>query len=227
MKTTLVIAALLSMASVQAFAPAFRPASSPALSSQRNMFSGSGTGTTDDDPEAQAKMEQTAKAMGMSVEEYQLGVKARVKLNNDLDTMRVKGGSEGITVERCGNNPPKFLEITITEDGKAKGKETVQKEIVVALKAAGEDAKKGRAEAQKNMVRGIVMCVCCRCNGLRLMGAMHTVSGVKRQECVELCKIIDGRSFYLPCNVTNVPSFLIMSLQMAYIGDELKKTGKA
>lgn len=59
----------------------------------------------------------------------------------------------GITVERCGNNPPKFLEINITEDGKAKGKDTVEKEIVAAMKKAGEDAKKGRAEAQKNMVR--------------------------------------------------------------------------
>jgi DNA-binding protein YbaB len=117
------------------------------------MFSGSGTGPVDDDQEAQEQMEKAAKAMGMSVEEYQLGVKARVKLNNDLDSLRVTGGSEGIKVERCGNNPPKFLEITITEEGKARGKETLQKEIVAGMKQAGEDAKKGRTEAQKNMVR--------------------------------------------------------------------------
>lgn len=152
MKTSFVIVTLLSLASVHAFAPAFRPVSMSVMT-QRNMFSGSGTGTTDDDPAAQEQMEKAAKSMGMSVEEYQLGVKARVKLNNDLDKMRVKGGTEGITVERCGNNPPKFLEITITEDGKAKGKETVQTEIVTAMKKASEDAKKGRAEAQKNMVR--------------------------------------------------------------------------
>ena len=150
MKTSLVIIALLSLASVQAFAPVVRPVSM--ATTQRNMFSGSGTGATDDDPEAQEQMEKAAKAMGMSVEEYKLGVKARMKLNNDLDTMRLTGGSEGVTVERCGNNPPKFLEITVTEDGKAKGKETVQQEIVAAMKKAGEDAKKGRAEAQKNMM---------------------------------------------------------------------------
>lgn len=130
----------------------YRPASS-VTPTQKYMFSGSGTGATEDDPEAQEQMEKAAKAMGMSVEEYQLGVKARIKLNNDLDALRVTGGNEGIKVERCGNNPPKFLEITITEDGKAKGKETVQKEIVAAMKTAGEEAKKGRAEAQKNMVR--------------------------------------------------------------------------
>lgn len=92
MKTSLIIAAVLSLASVQAFAPAFRPAS---IVTQQNMFSGSGTGATDDDAEAQEQMEKAAKSMGMSVEEYQLGIKARVKLNNDLDSMRVTGGSEG------------------------------------------------------------------------------------------------------------------------------------
>ena len=152
MKTCFLVAALLSCASVQAFAPTYR-STFPAIATQRTMFSGSGTGTTDDDPEAQEQMEKAAKSMGMSVEEYKLGVKARVKLNNDLDSMRVTGGSEDIKVERCGNNPPKFLEVTITEDGKAKGKDTVQKEIVAAMKKAGEDAKKGRTEAQKNMVR--------------------------------------------------------------------------
>lgn len=156
MKTSLIVAALLSLASVEAFAPAFRPSAS-VVTTQQNMFSGSGTGAAEDDPEAQEQMEKAAKSMGMSVEEYQLGVKARVKLNNDLDAMRVTGGIEGITVERCGNNPPKYLEIVVTEDGKAKGKDTVQKEIVSAMKKAGEDAKKGRAEAQKNMVRACVV----------------------------------------------------------------------
>jgi hypothetical protein len=152
MKTCFVVAALLSCASVQAFAPAYR-STFPAITTQRTMFSGSGTGAPEDDLEAQEQMEKAAKSMGMSVEEYQLGVKARVKLNNDLDKMRVTGGSDDIKVERCGNNPPKFLEITVTEDGKSKGKETVQKEIVAAMKKASEDAKKGRTEAQKNMVR--------------------------------------------------------------------------
>ena len=151
MKTSLVVAALLSLSSVQAFAPAFQPAT---LVSQRNMFSGSGEGAPkEDDSESYQQMEQAAKAMGMSVQEYQLGVKARLKLNTDLDTLRVTAEADGVTVERDGNNPAKHLSIVITEDGKAKGKESVQKGIVASMRKASEAAKKGRGEAQKNMVR--------------------------------------------------------------------------
>jgi DNA-binding protein YbaB len=145
------VCALLSLASVQAFAPApLRP--STVIVTQRNMFSGSGTGAAEDDTEAMVQVEQAAKAMGMTVEEYQLGMNARMRLENDLSSQRLTGGSGGITVERDAKNPPTFMEITITEEGKAKGKEAVQKHVVEAMKKANEAAKKGRTEAQKSMM---------------------------------------------------------------------------
>lgn len=148
MKTSLVCA-LLSLASVQAFAPACLPSM---VVTQRNMFSGTGTGASEDDPESLDQMEKQAKAMGMTTEEYQLGMRARMKLESDLTSMRLTGGSGGVTVERDAKNPPGFFKITITEEGKAKGKEAVQKELVQAMKKAGEEAKRGRADAQKNMM---------------------------------------------------------------------------
>jgi DNA-binding protein YbaB len=116
------------------------------------MFSGSGTGPAEDDAESRDQMEKAAKAMGMSVEEYQLGMNARMRLENDLSSQRLTGGSGGISVERDAKNPPAFMEITITAEGKAKGKEAVQKHLVEAMKKASEAAKKGRSEAQKNMM---------------------------------------------------------------------------
>lgn len=108
---------------------------------------------TEDDPEAQKQMEAAAKSMGMSVAEYQLGIKARMKLNEELSGMRIKAGNaDTVAVERDGNNPPQHLEITITEKGKGLGKEGVSKELVAALKSASEDSRKGRADAQKGMM---------------------------------------------------------------------------
>jgi hypothetical protein len=105
------------------------------------------------------KMEKAAKAMGMNVDKYQLGMNARMRLENDLSLQRLNGGSGGITVERDAKNPPAFMEFTITAEGKAKGKEAVQKHLVEAMKKvvevmkkASEATKKGRSEAQKSMM---------------------------------------------------------------------------
>lgn len=124
---------------------------------QQYMFGGGGAAApTEDDPEALAKMEAAAKQMGMSVEEYKLGISARMKLNENLSNMRVQGGDEAtVFVERDGQNPPMFLEITITEAGKALGPETVSKELCAALKTSSELSRAGRAEAQKNMMQYI------------------------------------------------------------------------
>ena len=118
------------------------------------MFGGAGEGMpSEDNPEDLKKMEDTAKAMGMSLEEYKLGIGARVRLMAELDAARVKGGTtDKVAVERDGNNPPKFLEITITDDGKALGKEQLSKELVKALKVAAEGSQKARVEAQKGMM---------------------------------------------------------------------------
>lgn len=118
------------------------------------MFGGGGGGIpTEDDPEAQAQMEAAAKSMGMSVEEYQLGIKARMKLNEELSSMRIEtGNTDTVSIRRDGNNPPQLLEISVTDKGKELGKEGVSKELVAALKQGAEQSRKGRAEAQKGMM---------------------------------------------------------------------------
>jgi ribosomal protein L35 len=98
------------------------------------------------------QMEKVAKAMGMNVDEYQLGMNARMRLENNLSSQRLNGGSGGITVERDVKFPPAFLEFTITAEGKAKAKEAVQKHLAEVMKKASEAAEKGRSEAQKSMM---------------------------------------------------------------------------
>jgi hypothetical protein len=117
------------------------------------MFGGAGAGAaTEDNPEEAAKMADAAKAMGMSVEEYTIAMNARTKLANTLDTTMVTAGKPDIKIVRDVNNPPKNLEITITEAGKAQGREAVSKQLVKALKQASEDSRTGRTEAQKAMM---------------------------------------------------------------------------
>lgn len=121
------------------------------------MFSGAGEGVpNEDDPEEMAKMEAAAKQMGMSVGEYKLGVAARMRLVKQLDDARVSGGDKSkVYVERDGNNPPKVMEITITEEGKALGKDVVSAELVSALKAAADNSRNTRSSAQKEMMAWI------------------------------------------------------------------------
>lgn len=128
--------------------------STSTASTRREMFGGAGAGApAEDNAEAKEQMEAAAKAMGMSVDEYMLGMRARERLTAELDKARVFGGDTSkISVERDGNNPPKFLEIKITEDGKAMGKEEVSKALCAALKKASDDSRKTRQEAQKGMM---------------------------------------------------------------------------
>jgi hypothetical protein len=118
------------------------------------MFSGAGSGgAMEENPEQMKMIEQTAKAMGMTVEEYQLGVSARVRLTNNMDSARVVGGDGSkVSVERDANNPPKHLQVTITEAGKALGKDAVSKALVGAFKSSSEEARAKRAEYQKDMM---------------------------------------------------------------------------
>lgn len=122
------------------------------------MFGGAGAAAPKEDDEGKvAEMEKIAKAMGMSLEEYQLGMNARVRMEEDINNLRVTGGdaSKGVTVERCGNSPPKHLVINVTDEGKALGKDALEKELVKALNDAGEKSKVGRQEAQKKMMQFI------------------------------------------------------------------------
>jgi DNA-binding protein YbaB len=122
------------------------------------MFSGAGAAAPkEDDSDSTAAMEKMAKAMGMSLAEYQLGINARMRMEEEINNLRVTGGdaSKGVTVERCGNSPPKHLVINITDDGKAMGKAALETELVSALKSASEQSKKGREMAQQKMMQYI------------------------------------------------------------------------
>lgn len=119
------------------------------------MFSGGALDIEEEeDDEKRTQIEQYAKAMGMSVEEYQLGMNARVKMETAINDLRVVGGEEanGVTVERDGNMPPRHLVVMVTEEGKAKGKEVLEGLIVDALKSAADKSKVGRDQAQKDMM---------------------------------------------------------------------------
>ena len=122
------------------------------------MFSGGALDLPEEeDDEKRTQIEQMAKAMGMSVEEYQLGITARERMEKAISDLRVVGGEEsnGVTVERDGNMPPRHLVVNVTDEGKKKGKEVLEKLIVEALKSAGEKSKVGRDEAQKDMMKYI------------------------------------------------------------------------
>jgi len=129
------------------------PARSTPLTRQ-HMFGGAGAGMpSEDNPEELKAMETAAKQMGMSLEEYKLGMSARLRMTEQLNAVRVTGGSpDKVAVERCGNNPPQFLEITITEQGKAMGKDAVGAELCKALKTASDASRTARTDAQKSMM---------------------------------------------------------------------------
>lgn len=120
------------------------------------MFSGAGAAAPKEDDEGQLKeMERIAKAMGMSLEEYQLGINARMRMESEINELRVKSGDEKVSVERCGNSPPKHLVITVTDEGKALGKAALEEKLVSALKDASAKSKKGREQAQQKMMQYI------------------------------------------------------------------------
>jgi hypothetical protein len=112
----------------------------------RHMFGGAGAGApTEDNPEQEEQMKKAAATMGMSLDEYKVAMNARVQLAKEMDTTMVTAGNaDKVQIERDVNNPPKTMKITITEEGKALGKENLSKELVKSLKAASEASKNGR-----------------------------------------------------------------------------------
>jgi hypothetical protein len=123
------------------------------------MFSGGALDVEEEeDDEKRTQIEQMAKAMGMTVEEYQLGMNARLRMEDAINNLRVVGGDAttmGVTVERDGNMPPRHLVVTVTDAGKALGKAKLEKNIVEALKSASDKSAVGRNEAQKDMMKYI------------------------------------------------------------------------
>ncbi|GKZ00066.1 hypothetical protein MPSEU_000960000 [Mayamaea pseudoterrestris] len=147
-------------ASVSAFAPQLLQQQqhlAASSSTRLYMFGGAGAGVpSEDDPEEQQAMAAAAKQMGIPLDEYKLGMRARNKLMAQLDSARCQTGDAGtVAIERDAHNPPKHLEVTVTEAGKALGAEQVAKKLVVALKDAAAASKKKRAEAQQDMMKFI------------------------------------------------------------------------
>ena len=138
------------------FAPPPKTANSIA-STQLFMFGGAGAGAPAEDDEAgEEQLNKAAAAMGMSPAEYKMALQARAQLAKAMDERIVKGGKDdSVYVERDVNQPPKKFDVVITEAGKAKGRDAVSKELVDALKTASEAAKKGRVEAQQEMMKWI------------------------------------------------------------------------
>lgn len=160
MKSYLVSSILaLAIGSTSAFAPVattFSTIKKQHSLTQHNMFSGAGAAAPKEDDEGQLKeMEKIAKAMGMSLEEYQLGINARMRMESEINELRVKSGDDKVSVERCGNSPPKHLVITVTDEGKALGKAALEEKLVAALKDASAKSKKGREQAQQKMMQYI------------------------------------------------------------------------
>jgi hypothetical protein len=141
------------------FTTVSRPSSSciSISSTQRYMFGGAGGGSpTEDDPEMEASIVQGAAAMNMSVDEYKLAMRAREQLVKTMDSKIVNAGDKDtIFVERDVNNPPRKFDITITEAGKALGREAVSKDLVNTLEKAKTAAGKGRQEAQQEMLKWV------------------------------------------------------------------------
>jgi DNA-binding protein YbaB len=138
--------------------------SSTSSSTSRFMFGGSGISPLEEDddlnvavdPEKESQLEATAKAMGITVKEYKLILKSQETMQKALNSLRVSGGNSAtVMVELDGNSPPKHLKVSVTEDGKALGKATLEKELVSALKQAGEAAKKGQADVMRQMQEDI------------------------------------------------------------------------
>ncbi|KAL7578471.1 hypothetical protein ACA910_011540 [Epithemia clementina (nom. ined.)] len=122
------------------------------------MFSGAGAGSALDDegemdPQALEQMKAQAAAMNMPLAEYQVGMKARDKLIQTLNNSRIaQGDASKIALERDANNPPKYLEITVTQAGQAMGADVVSTELCQLLKAGSDAARMQRTQAQRDMM---------------------------------------------------------------------------
>mmetsp|Transcript_45651 Transcript_45651/g.53445 ORF Transcript_45651/g.53445 Transcript_45651/m.53445 type:complete len:175 (-) Transcript_45651:180-704(-) len=155
----IVIAVALVVESTYAFAPsiAFKSTISKNTMIQREMFGGSGAPPAEEDPEADKETAAAAKAMGLSVEEFNLAGKIREQMIQDVAAIRAQGGSEsgGVTVVVDGNQPAGYLKINVNDTGKALGKAGLEKAVLAALKEATEEGKKGFGDAMKEMSENI------------------------------------------------------------------------
>jgi len=117
------------------------------------MFGGAGALEEDDEysEEEEANIQAAARQLGFSPSEYKLVLRMQKNLADAVNTLRVTGGEGDVTVTMDGNSPPKFLEVKITDEGKALGKAALEKTLLTAMKDANEQAKKGQQAAVTNM----------------------------------------------------------------------------
>ena len=167
--TTAVLLALCSIAATTAFTPSgVVPSSSmtmrrptaffvPQTQPQLQMFSGGGDGAMKEDanPEQVKAIQDAAKAMGMTVDEYQLGINARMKFETAIGELRYSAGDDDIGLEVDGRSPPTHMVVKISEAGKAKGKDAVSAGLAAAFKKTSTDARGGRQAAQNDMMKFI------------------------------------------------------------------------
>ena len=165
--TTIVLLALGSHTAVTAFTPsslAMRQTTTAAVSglqqqqqSSLQMFSGGGDGAMKEDasPEQLKALEDAAKAMGMTVDEYQLGINARMKFEAAIGALRYSAGDDDIGLEVDGRAPPTHLVVKISEAGKAKGQDAISAGLAAAFKKTAADARGGRQAAQNEMMKFI------------------------------------------------------------------------
>jgi hypothetical protein len=119
------------------------------------MFSGAGAGMpAEDNKDEQEAIQKAAASMGMTVEEYQLGMRARLRLTETLDTAKivVSNDSKSITITRDANNPPKTFEVELTDEGKAAGADALSTSLCTLMKQGNEKSRESRTAAQKEMM---------------------------------------------------------------------------
>uniref|UniRef100_A0A7S2MZ86 Peptidylprolyl isomerase n=1 Tax=Helicotheca tamesis TaxID=374047 RepID=A0A7S2MZ86_9STRA len=163
MKTSLVsvAAACAAIATLTPVSSAFTHSSvqtsKPSFTTRRNMFGGAGAAAPleEEDPEKEKQMEAMAKAMNMPLNEYKLAMNARARFEEACNNARVSAGDKGVQVERDANAATKYLEVTITEDGKKLGKAALEKELVAAFKSSREQSKATRDGEQQKMLQFI------------------------------------------------------------------------
>jgi hypothetical protein len=169
--TTVVLLALGSATAVHGFVVPTPSSSSGAMRQQQQqhqqqqqqqqqplqMFSGGGDGAMKEDasPEQLKALQDAAKAMGMTVEEYQLGINARMKFETAIGELRYSAGDDDIGLEVDGRAPPTHLVVKISEAGKAKGQDAISAGLAAAFKKTSADARGGRQAAQNEMMKFI------------------------------------------------------------------------
>lgn len=101
-----------------------------------------------------AQIEQQAKAMGMTVEDYEMGMTARKNFTKTLSTARCESDSNNriVSITQDANNPPQHLQVTLLQDKLPEKQQELSESIVNAWKDVNAKAKKVRLLAQQDML---------------------------------------------------------------------------